>query len=138
MDDTLVYSGANPDHLCNLHCLFLCFESVLGLRINLAKLELVLVGNAINVEGLIGILGCRVSSLSVKYLGLPLGASFKFKSIWDDIVEKIECHLAGWKNVYLLKVGRVILIKSTLSNLPTYIMSIFPLSVGVANHIKKL
>jgi hypothetical protein len=105
----LIYSGANPDHLCNLHCLFLCFESVLGLRINLAKLELVLVGNAINVEGLTSIWGFRVSSLSVKYLGLPLGASFKVKSIWDDIVEKIERHLAGWKNVYLLKGGRVIL-----------------------------
>lgn len=50
-----------------------------------------------NVEGLASILGCRVSSLSMKYLGLPLGASFKAKSIWDDIIEKVECRLAEWK-----------------------------------------
>jgi len=29
-----------------------------------------------------------ISSLPMKYLGLPLGASFKAKSIWDDIIEK--------------------------------------------------
>jgi len=40
--------------------------------------------------------------------------------------------------MYLSKGGRVTLIKSTLSNLPTYFMSLFPLPTGVANHIEKL
>jgi hypothetical protein len=124
-DDTLIFCGANPDHLHSLHCLFLCFEVVSGLRINLAKSELVPVGNVTNVEGMASILGCRVSSLPMKYLGLPLGALFKAKSIWDDIIEKIEHRLAGWKMMYLSKGGRVTLIKSTLSNLPTYFMSLF-------------
>jgi hypothetical protein len=26
----------------------------------------------------------------VKYLGLPLGASYKAKHIWDGVIEKIE------------------------------------------------
>jgi hypothetical protein len=39
------------------------------------------------------ILGCRVSSLPMKYLGLPLGALFKAKTIWDDIIEKVERRL---------------------------------------------
>jgi hypothetical protein len=43
-----------------------------------------------NVDGLVGILGCGVFSLTLKYLGLPLGASFKAKSIWDGGVGKIE------------------------------------------------
>jgi fatty acid-binding protein DegV len=71
------------------------------------------------VESLAHILGCRVSSLSMKYLGL-LGASFKAKSIWNGIIEKIERHLASWKWLYLSKGGRITLIKSILSNLPTY------------------
>jgi hypothetical protein len=133
-----MFCGANLDHLRNLRCLFLCFEAVLGLRINLAKSELVPIGNVNNVEGLANILGCRVSSLPLKYLGLSLGASFKAKSIWDGIIEKIERCLAGWKMMYLSKGGRVTLIKSTLSNLPTYFMSLFPLPVGVANRIEKL
>ena len=39
---------------------FLCFEAVLGLKINLTKSKLVHVGG---VEVLAHILGCRVSSL---------------------------------------------------------------------------
>jgi hypothetical protein len=39
------------------------------------------VGNVENLDGLAGILGCGVSSLPSKYLGLPLGAYFKAKSI---------------------------------------------------------
>jgi hypothetical protein len=41
------------------------------------------------MEGLVDILGCGVS-LPVKYLGLPLGASYKAKHIWDGVIEKIE------------------------------------------------
>jgi hypothetical protein len=46
-------------------------------------------------EGLASILGCKVSSLPMKYLGLPLGASFKAKSLWDDIIEKIRASHGG-------------------------------------------
>jgi hypothetical protein len=119
-DDTLVFCGANSDHLRYLRVLFLCFEAVSRLKVNLAKSVLVLVGNVDNVDGLASILGCGVSSLPMKYLGLPLGTSFKAKSIWDGVLEKIERHLASWKRMYLSKGGRVTLIKSTLSNLPTY------------------
>lgn len=76
--DTLILCGANLNHLCNLRCL-LCFEAVSGLRINLAKLELLPIGNVNNVEGLANIIGCRVSYLPMKYLGLPLGALVKSK-----------------------------------------------------------
>jgi hypothetical protein len=47
--DTLIFSEANPDHLRNLRSLFLCFEAISSLRINLAKSKLVLVGNVMNV-----------------------------------------------------------------------------------------
>jgi hypothetical protein len=40
--------------------------------------------------------------------------------------------------MYLFKGGKVTLLKSTLSNLPTYFLSLFPLPASVANHIEKL
>lgn len=51
--------------------------------------------NVHNVDGLDSILGCGESSLPLKYLGLSLRASFKAKSIWDDVIERIEHGLAG-------------------------------------------
>jgi hypothetical protein len=74
----------------------------------------------------------------MKYLGLPLGAKYKDSNIWTSIIKKMEIRLAGWKGLYLSKGGRLTLIKSTLSNLPTYFLSIFPIPVGVANRLEKL
>lgn len=55
-----------------------CFEVALGLNlVNLAKSKVALAGNVSNVGRLACILGCEISRLSMKYLGLPLGALFK-------------------------------------------------------------
>jgi hypothetical protein len=72
----------------------------------------------------------------MKYLGLPLGAPCKSTNIWNDVIEKMGRKLAGWTKMYPSKGGR--LIKSTLSNLTTYFMSLFPISVSVANRLEKL
>jgi hypothetical protein len=71
-------------------------------------------------------------------LGLLLGASYKAVSIWNGVIEKMEHRLAGWKWMYLSKGGRLTLLKSTLSNLPTYYFLLFPILVGVANRLDKL
>jgi hypothetical protein len=100
-DDTLTFCKANSEQLRHLQCLFLCFELVSGLKINLAKSKIFLVGDVGDVEGLARIHGCRVSSLPMKYLGLPLGVSYRATSIWNGIIEKMECRLAGWKMLYI-------------------------------------
>ena len=40
--------------------------------------------------------------------------------------------------MYLSKGGKVTLLKSTLSTLPTYYLSLFPIPVDIANRIEKL
>ena len=40
--------------------------------------------------------------------------------------------------MYLSKGGRLTLIKSTLSNLPTYFLSLFPIPASVAKRIEKI
>lgn len=52
-------------------------------------------GNVLDVENLALILGHKVLSLPMKYLGLPLGISFKPKAIWDEIIENMERRLAS-------------------------------------------
>jgi hypothetical protein len=42
-----------------------------------------------------------------------IGVSHKSTSIWSGNVEKMERHLVGWKMLYLLKGGRLTLIKNT-------------------------
>ena len=85
-----------------------------------------------NLDALANILQCRVGSLPMKYLGMPLGTSFKTVSIWNPILEKIEKKLSGWKRFYLSKSGRLMLLKSTLLSLPTYFLSLFTIPKSVA------
>ena len=53
-------------------------------------------------------------------------------------MEKREHKLAGWKSLYLSKGGRLTLLKSTLSSLPTYYLSLFTIPISVANRIEKI
>ena len=90
-DDTLIFCEANPDSLTYLRVILTCFEAASGLRVNLGKSELVQVGEMPHLEALADILGCKTATFPMKYLGLPLGAHFKVQSIWDPIVEKLDC-----------------------------------------------
>jgi hypothetical protein len=136
--DTLIFYNAMPAQLRYLRSLFLLLEAASGLKVNLAISELIPMGDVEQEDLLAGILGCGVAFLPVKYLGLSLGASYKAKHIWDGMIEKVELRLASWKQLYLSKGGRVMLIKSTLANLPTYYLSLFPIPISVAKHIEKI
>ena len=117
-DDTILFCDAKVEQVLHVRLLLLCFQAVTSLKVNVAKSEMVPEVN--NVQALAEILGCRVGALPITYLGMPLGAPHKSPSIWNPILEKFERKLAGWKKLYLSKDGRLTLLKSTLSSLPTY------------------
>ena len=102
------------------------------------KSEMVPIGEVADVHALAEILGCKVGTLPMSYLGMPLGASNNSPSIWNTILEKFERKLARRKKLYLFKGGRLMLLKSTLSSLPTYFLLLFTIPTHVANKIEKM
>lgn len=60
---------------------------------NLGKSKMVAVGVVPNINSLASLLDCKVSSLPMKYLGFPLGSTYKVRAIWDGVVEKVEKRL---------------------------------------------
>jgi hypothetical protein len=137
-DDTLVFCNADVVQLEALRRVFTWFEVISGLKVNLQKSEMVPVGDVPNLAELVAVLGCKSAALPMIYLGLPLGAKFNSKLIWNPIIEKMESRLGGWKRLYLSKGGKLTLIKSTLSNLPTYFLSLFHLPADVASRLEKI
>ena len=113
-----------------------CFQAFTNLKANVRKSEIVPVREVGNIGALANILRCRVGSLPMKYLGMPLGTPYKTASIWNPILEKMEKKLSGWKRLYLSKGGRLKLLKSTLSSLPTYYLSLFTIPVAVADRLE--
>ena len=102
------------------------------------KSEMVPIGEVNDVHALTEILGCKVGTLPMSYLNMPLGALHSSPSIWSSILEKIERKLAEWKKLYLSKGGRLTLLKSMLFSPPTYVLSLFTIPTYVANRIEKL
>ena len=135
---TLIFCDTDPNQLVTLREILTRFEEASVLKINLGKLELVPVGEVHNLDVLVGLLGCRHSSFPLKYLGLPLGAKVKELSISNPILEKMKRRLGRWKRLYLSKGGKVTLIKSTFSSLPTNFISILPILGKVTNRMEKL
>ena len=84
-NDTFIFCDVDSHHLATLCGILARFKVVSGLKINLLKSELVLIDIMPNIEELVEILGCRQSSLPLKYLGLPLGATHKEETIWNPI-----------------------------------------------------
>ena len=114
------------------------FEACLRLIINLEKSELIPVGRVHVIEDLALELGCKVGGLPSCYLGLPLGAPFKSAAVWDGVEERFQKRLAMWKRQYISKGGRLTLIRSTLSSMPIYFMSLFCLLRKVRLRLEKI
>ena len=82
--------------------------------------------------------GCRTGALPFTYLGLPLGMRCNSIQVWDGVEEMFRKKLALWKRQYILKRRRLTLIKSTLSNMPIYTMSLFWIPKRVKSRLEKI
>lgn len=83
-------------------------------------------------------LWCKNANLPFTYLGLPIGGSPSHLHLWKPVIDRMEKNLASWKGNLLSIGGRATLIKASLSSLPLYFMSLFPIPVGVADKIIKI
>lgn len=96
------------------------------------------VGEECDIESLAWILGCKIDYLSSSYLGLPLGASYKSKLIWDPVIKRISSILDAWKVPLLSKGGRLTLVKATLAVMPNYFLSPFTIPTSETNRMETM
>lgn len=97
----------------------------MGLKINLEKSYIILVGMVDNMEELVSKIGCMVRELLTSYLGLPLGTSCKLEVVWDGVEEWFRRRLSMRKRQYISKGKKLTMIHSTISHFPIYFMSFF-------------
>jgi hypothetical protein len=70
-------------------------------------------------------LNCRVSSFPMKYLGILVSTSKLFVADLIYVWLKVEKRLPAWQGLCLSSGGKSILIESSLSSLPNYIMGVY-------------
>ena len=62
-DDTILFCDADVEQILHVQMLLLCFQAVIGLKVNVLKSELVPIREVNNIHALAKILGCRIGSL---------------------------------------------------------------------------
>ncbi|XP_055815772.1 uncharacterized protein LOC129885498 [Solanum dulcamara] len=137
-DDTLIFCDANMDQLKYLRVILVLFECLSGMHIYWRKSSLYPIDDVNAMEFLASILGGEVGSLPFVYLGMPLVAKSNSNEIWNGVIEKCEKKLSRWKSQYLSLGGRVILINSVLDDLPSYMMSLFPIPTSVIKRLDNI
>jgi len=73
-----------------------------------------------------------------KYLGLPVGGCHKRSKFWEEVVEKVRKRLSRWKGKFISIAGRLCLIKSVLSALPLFFLSLYKMLVVVMKELVRL
>lgn len=114
-------------------------EVVSGLKINLRKCKIIPVEEVGDIDSPTQVFNCWVGALPTTYLGLLLGASNKnVTTMWNPVIERVEKRLAAWQKRYLSKGGKEVLIKSTLSKIPTYYISLFHAPASILGKLEKI
>ena len=72
-DDTILFCDADVEQILHIRLLLLSFQAITGLKVNVHKSEMVPIREVADMHALAEILGCRVGTLPMSYLGMLLG-----------------------------------------------------------------
>jgi hypothetical protein len=136
-DDTLLILEACPRQLIALKAILNTFADSTGLKVNYQKSNIY----PINVSnGMMEILAqnfdCQLGSYPFTYLGLPMGLAKPKVENFLPLVQRIERRLSSTSN-FLTQAGRLEMVNSVFSSLPTYFLSIVEMPPTIRQLIDK-
>lgn len=138
-DDVLLFFDGSIRSATTIKSILEAFSICSGLKINFDKSFL----TPINISedqatGISNIFNFPLQPFPLSYLGLPLSLKNLRRVDYLPIIENIDKRLAGWKSASLSRGGRIILLNSVLSSLPTYFYLAFALLVWVIKAIERV
>ena len=116
------------------------YELASGQQLNRAKTSLFFNSNTTHKvqEEIKSRFGAQVIKQHKKYLGLPSLVGKNRKKSFKEMKDKLARKLAGWKEKFLSKAGKDILIKAMAQAIPTYSMSCFKISDSLCEEMTSL
>ena len=138
-DDVIFMGEWSFQNAVNLIGLLRCFYVISGLKINVSRSNIYGIGvEEVACRGMAAVLGCGMATIPFKYLAVLVGCDKSKIGNWKDVVEKFKVKLSNWRAGILSVGGRLTLIKSVLSNLPIYYMSIYKMPIAVEKTLEAM
>jgi hypothetical protein len=104
--------------------LLACFEQMSGMRINFHKCDMVPINLEQDEAQTFAQTLSRLGSFPMKYLGAPLHYKKLRREDLQPVVDKVIKKAGGWRGKLLSYKAKIILIKSCLASIPTYLLSL--------------
>ncbi|GJT66564.1 putative reverse transcriptase domain-containing protein, partial [Tanacetum coccineum] len=116
-----------------------CFFMASGLKINLHKSKLMGIGvSKEDIDSAAKMVECSTFPPPFHYLGVKVGASMSRLNSWKEIIEIFLSRLSKWKLKTLSIGGRLTLLKSVLTAIPIYFMSLFKVPAGILKDLESI
>jgi hypothetical protein len=139
MDDTLLHGIPMVKEAKAYKRILEEFGEASGVEINHSKSWIFFFNtNPAIQRNLANFLGFERKSLPTKYLGIPLTDRAYNLSTWEGIINKLHERVKNWTYRSLNQAGRLILTKSVLQAIPTFMMSVFPTPKGILQKIRTI
>ncbi|XP_050211979.1 uncharacterized protein LOC126662136 [Mercurialis annua] len=121
-DDSILFAKANERECRYLKEVIRKYECASGQLVNFDKSEMMFSrGTPTHTRIMIGsIVEVREVAFFKKYLGVPTMIGRSRKPIFAFIRDRIHKRMDGWKENYLSKAGREVLINSIVQSIPTF------------------
>ena len=139
-DDTMFFLNGNEDNCTALMSLLNSYEEASGQSINKDKSAITFsrrtpatiknpIKEALQIhkEGGVG-----------KYLGLPEQFGRRKRDLFASIIDRIQQKTKGWKNKFLSSAGKLVMLQSVLSAIPSYSMTYFKLPISLVKRIQSV
>jgi hypothetical protein len=121
-DDIIIIMKASQRELLCLRALLETFGQSIGLRVNYAKSGLVPLNmSQQQAQIMAGTFGCQIQAMPFTYLALPMGITRPQIEHYAPLMDRAERQLTVISSL-LTHVGRLQLVNSVFSSLPTYTM----------------
>uniref|UniRef100_A0A2N9IIB3 Reverse transcriptase domain-containing protein n=1 Tax=Fagus sylvatica TaxID=28930 RepID=A0A2N9IIB3_FAGSY len=136
-DDLLIFSKANSSYASIILDCLSSYQAWSGQKINYSKSSVIFSKNTTGqtAANLCQLLNLKKSSPTTKHLGLPLELNRAKSSSFQDLIEKIQNRVAGWKTKLLSQAARTTLIANVAASIPSYTMSSLLLPKTICNKI---
>lgn len=124
-DDAAVFISPKAQDWNALRAILDIFGQATGLHTNLAKTEIYTIRcDTVHLQQILGT-EHQLSTFPCRYLGLPLHTRKITRQCVQPVVQAVADRLPGWKTDFLTYPGRELLVKTVLTAMPTYFLTVF-------------
>lgn len=138
-DDAAVFVNPVKAEITIVSELLSLFGHVSGLTVNISKSALYPIGcQDLDIGDIMESFNCQIKHFPCTYLGLPL--HYKQPRLVDiqPLIDKMANRLPTWRGRFLNKAGRLKLLNTVLSSIPTYFLTVFSLQKWAVKRLDKI